>query len=116
MYNMHREHLHTPESSIGSPTIGSACPFSPPPHPCFQVVVVVSISGGTYVTPYANVVDYTATLLGGGATDDTIRALMSNMTSGATQEVPMVRPSMLMDGGCGCGCSCGCGGCTYCVC
>jgi hypothetical protein len=66
-------------------------------HPRGQVVVV-SISGGTYVTPYANVVDYTATLLGGGGTDDTIRTLMSNMTSGATLEFPMVRPNMLLDG------------------
>jgi hypothetical protein len=61
-------------------------------------VVVVSISGGTYVTPYDNVVDYTATLLGGGATDDAIRALMGNMASGATLEFPMVRPNMLLDG------------------
>jgi hypothetical protein len=63
-------------------------------------VVVVSISGGTYVSPYVNVVDYRATLLGGGATADTIYTLMGNMTSGATQEFPLVRPSMLLDAGC----------------
>jgi hypothetical protein len=42
-------------------------------------------------------VEYTATLLGDGATDDAIRTLMGNMTPGATQEFPMVRIKMLFD-------------------
>jgi hypothetical protein len=61
-------------------------------------VVVVSISGGTWV--HDNVVEYTATLLGEGATDDVILALIGNMKTGDKLEFPMLHPSMFLDGDC----------------
>jgi hypothetical protein len=68
--------------------------FALHPTPCWQVVVV-SISRGANVGAD---VEYTATLLGEGATDDAILVLIGNMMTGDTLELPMVRPSMLLDG------------------